>query len=154
LLMFFTTLTIFLVYYLYCKRFKECQYYFYWNKEHFSTLLSYAGWSMFGGMASVGLYQATNILINIFFGPSVNAARGISIQLKSAVSSFSSNIRVASNPQIIKSYANQDFKYMTDILYQSTRFSYILMLIISVPLFIEMEFILKTWLTVVPEYTV
>src|SRR5690606_510175 len=57
-------------------------------------------------------------------------------------------------PQMIKSYASQDYKYMTDVLYQSTRFSYILMLLISIPLFIEMEFILKTWLTVVPDYTV
>ena len=96
----------------------------------------------------------TYLLLNIFFGPSVNAARGIAVQVQSAVLNFSSNFQTALNPQITKSYAVGDLNYMHSLIYRSSKFSFFLLFFLSLPIFIETEKILSIWLTTVPEYTV
>lgn len=149
------TLIISVFYYLYSKRkYQECNYQFYWNREMFKSLLNYAGLSIYGNMANIFVNQGQNILLNIFFSPITNAARGISFQVNGAVSSFITNIYTAINPQIIKSYAANDREYMLKLVYQSTKLSFFLLLMMSLPLILEMKIILNLWLETVPENTV
>lgn len=113
----------------------------------------YAGWTMNGYLAIVGYTQGINILLNLFFGPIVNAARGISVQVQNAVATFVNNFQTAINPQIIKSYATNDFTYLHTLIVASSKYGFYLMMLISFPILICIHPILKLWLGVVPEYT-
>jgi len=154
-LMFSVALIIRLIYGIYCNyKFKESKFRFFWDKALFQTLMSYAGWNLWGSSASIIMGQGVNVLLNIFFGPAVNAARGIAYQVRSAVQQFVSNFQMAMNPQIIKSYASNDLKYMHQLVFQGAKYSFFLLFVISLPIFIETEIILRLWLKIVPEYTV
>ena len=154
-LMFAVSLIIRLIYGIYCnQKFKESKFYYYWNKPLFNTLTSYAVWNLWGNIAFVIMGQGVNILLNIFFGPLVNAARGIAFQINSAVNSFVHNFQMAMNPQIIKSFASDDLKYMHQLIYQGSKFSFFLLFTLSLPIFLEVEIILRLWLKIVPEYTI
>jgi O-antigen/teichoic acid export membrane protein len=154
ILMFAVALIIRLIYGLYCKRqFKESKFRFFWDKPLFKTLLSYAGWNLWGNAAAVIMGQGVNILLNIFFGPVVNAARGIAFQIKGAMNQFVTNFQMAMNPQIIKSYAANDLKYMHQLIFQGAKYSFFLLFMLSLPVLLETKFILKIWLKTVPEYT-
>lgn len=98
--------------------------------------------------------QGINILLNMFFGPVVNAARGIAIQVQGAVVQFSINFQTALNPQITKSYALGDFTYMYSLIFRSSRFTFLLLAVISLPILLETDMILRLWLKTVPHYTV
>lgn len=111
-------------------------------------------WSLMGNAAYVSYTQGLNVLLNMFFAPTVNAARGIAIQVQSAINQFVQNFQTALNPQITKSYAAGNLPYMHNLVFRSARFSYFMLLILSLPILIETEKILNLWLTVVPEYTV
>jgi len=154
-LLFGLALLIRLIYGLYCnKKFKESKFRFYWDKPLFKTLASYAGWNLWGNAASVIMGHGVNILLNIFFGPVVNAARGIAYQVKGAINQFVFNFQMAMNPQIIKSFATDDLKYMHQLIYQGAKYSFFLLFTLSLPIILEAEMILKLWLKTVPEYTV
>ncbi|MEZ5103285.1 MAG: oligosaccharide flippase family protein [Draconibacterium sp.] len=154
-LMFGVAVIIRLLYGVYCAReFKESKFRYYWNKPLFKTLMSYAGWNLWGNAAGVIMGQGVNILLNIFFGPVVNAARGIAYQVRAAMNQFVINFQMAMNPQIIKSYASDDLKYMHQLIFQGAKYSFFLLLLISLPVLLETQFILKLWLKIVPEYTV
>ncbi len=154
-LIFSVSLIIRLVYGFYCNiNFKESKYHLFWDKSLYSKLMNYAGWNLWGNIASVIFGQGINILLNIFFGPIVNAARGIAFQVRSAVSGFVSNFQMAMNPQIIKSFANGNNKYMHQLIFQGAKYSFFLLFIISLPILLETEIVLKLWLKIVPEYTV
>ena len=92
--------------------------------------------------------------MNIFFGPTVNAARAISVQVQHAVNMFSQNFQTAINPQITKSYAASDYVEMYTLIYRSSKFTFFLLLFLSLPVMIETEYMLNLWLTVVPDDTV
>lgn len=155
ILIFFVTALIWLLYKVYCKRnFIETNYKFFWEKSLYKTLMNYAGWNLFGNLASVTMGQGVNVLLNLFFGPAVNAARGIAFQVRSAVNGFVSNFQIAMNPQIVKSYAADDIKYMHQIVFQGAKYSFYLLFILALPIILETEIILKLWLKIVPEYTV
>ena len=94
-----------------------------------------------------------NIILNSFFGPVVNAARGLAEQVNGAVNRFVANFQTAVNPQLIKNYASDQFDEMKKLLYRSTRFSYYLLFALSLPIILKMDFILHLWLKDVPEYT-
>ncbi len=148
-----TIITI--VYYIFCRyHFKECKYQFSWDKSLFKSLFGFASWNLFGSIANVGMNQGINILLNIFFNPAINAARGIAFQISAQVTSFVGNFQMAAAPQIIKYYAANEIPQMKKLYYQSSRLSYFLLLTISLPIFIEMDFILNLWLKDVPEYTI
>lgn len=154
-LMFAVTLIIRSLYGNYSVRsFFECRYRFYWNKSLFKTMMSYGGWSLWGNGAYAMSDQGVNMVLNMFFGPVVNAARGVAYQIKGAVYGFVLNFQVAVNPQIVKSYASNNLSYMYKLIYQSSKFSFFLLYIISLPLLYETEYILSLWLKEVPEYTV
>lgn len=139
----------------YCKRnFEEAKYSFFWDKNLYKTLMSYAGWNLFGNIAAVLFNQGINILLNIFFGPIVNAARGIAYQVNGAISGFVSNFQMSMNPQIVKSYAAGDHKYMQTLIFQGSKYSFFLLFLLSLPVLLQTELLLKWWLKTVPEHTV
>jgi O-antigen/teichoic acid export membrane protein len=153
-LIFLVSIIIRLIYGIYCKQnFSESKFIIFWDNKLFKTLISFTGWNLWGNIANVLAGQGLNILLNIFFGPAVNAARGISYQVKGAVNSFVQNFQMALNPQIIKTYAANDIKYMHQIIYQGAKYSYYLLFTISLPILLETEIILKLWLKVVPDFT-
>lgn len=155
ILIFAVSLIIRIIYGIYVKmNIKACKHSFFWDKKLFKKLANFAGWSLWGSIAVVSYTQGVNILLNIFFGPLVNAARGIAFQVNAALRSFVSNIQLAMNPQIIKSYAAENNAYMHRLIYSGAKFSYFLMLLISVPILLSTHQVLALWLTQVPEYTV
>jgi O-antigen/teichoic acid export membrane protein len=155
ILIFGVSLVISVIYGLYCKRnFKECSYLFSWDKSLYKTLMSYAGWNLWGNAAAVTYNQGINILLNIFFGPVVNAARGIAYQVNGAINGFFSNFQMAMNPQIVKSYAANDRVYMHQLIFRGSKYSFFLLFLIGLPILIETETILTWWLKIVPKYSV
>jgi len=133
--------------------FTECKYHFSWDKTLYKTLISYAGWNLWGNAAAVTFNQGINILLNVFFGPVINAARGIAYQVNAAINGFVSNFQMAINPQIVKSYATGDRNYMHNLIYQGSKYSFFLLLFFSLPILFETETILRWWLKIVPDYT-
>lgn len=144
-----------LFYTIYCqKHFEEARYRFIFDKKLTKEITSFAGWSMLGNMAAVGFSQGLNVLLNIFFGPIVNAARGIAAQVGSTVTQFVNSFQTAINPQITKAYAAGEHENLLKLINRSSRFSFYLLLLLTLPIIIETPFLLKIWLGVVPEYTV
>lgn len=145
---------IFLVYRSYCKsKFIESRFRLYWDRRLFHIMLSYTGWNLWGNIAAVMSGQGINVLLNIFFGPTVNAARAIAMQVSGALNSFVQNLQVAINPQIIKSYAAQDMDYMHKLVCYGAKYNFFVLLFLSMPVLINIDTILQVWLGVVPEYT-
>ena len=143
-----------LVYGRYCrKHFSETKYSIYLNKKLFKEMFMFSGWNLWGSMAGVASSQGLNILLNMFFSPTVNAARAIAVQVQNAITQFSVNFQAALNPQIIKSYAIQNYEYMHSLIFRSSRFTFLLLMCISLPVFFETDMILKLWLKTVPEYS-
>lgn len=142
-------------YSLYCnKHFKESKYRRTWDKHLFKEMTGFAGWSMFGNLSSVLYGQGLNMLLNVFFGPVVNAARAIAVQVQSAIQQFVGNFQMALNPQITKTYAKGELNEMYNLMFRSARFSFYLLFLISLPILIETNIILKFWLKVVPDNTI
>lgn len=154
-LTFVATLLVRLLYAWYChKRFEEAKLRWYWDKSLFGSLLAYAGWNLWGNAASVLSSQGVNVLLNLFFGPAINAARGIADQIRLAINGFVTNFQVAVNPQIIKSYAKNDLAYMHQLITQAAKLSFFLLFLVSLPVLLEPAFVLNLWLEVVPDYAV
>lgn len=154
-LMFVVIGIVTLGYYVYCKsHFSTCRYTYHWNKDLYKRLMGFSGWSMFGGVANIGASQGLNILLNMFFGVTINAAMGIANQVQSAVYSFVGNFQTAFNPQIVKSYASGDRNYFIDLIVRTSKYSYFLLFTISLPLYICCEEVLSLWLGNIPEYAV
>ena len=144
-----------LCYYAYCKKeFIICKYELYKDKILYRQLLGFSGWSLFGGVANMGASQGLNIILNVFFGVAVNAAMGIATQVNSAVSSFVSSFQTAFNPQIVKSYAAGDYDYFIKLILSTSKYSYLLLFVIALPIYLCCPEVLSVWLTEVPEYTV
>lgn len=135
------------------KNFDESRFLVVKDKKLFRTLISFSGWNLFGGVSTIASKQGISIILNIFFGTTVNAAQGIAIQVNSAISSFVGNFQRASNPQIVKSYASNDKEYLVNLITRTSKFSFYLVYILTLPVLFEVEYILKTWLKIVPDYT-
>ena len=143
------------IYVLYCRNhFEECRLNFVFDSVCLKKMWAFTGWNFVGGTALVLKDQGVNILLNLFFGPIVNTARGLSSTVSTAVCSFSGNFMTALNPQITKSYAAGDNEYMFKLIERGTRFSFYILLIIALPVLLETNFILSLWLNNYPEYTV
>lgn len=139
----------------YCKKhFFECNYHFSWDKQLLKQMFSFAGWNFIGTASAVLRDQGGNILINIFCGPIVNAARGVAFQVNNAVQGFVSNFMTALNPQITKSYAGNNHEYMMTLIFQGARLSFYMLLILSLPILLNTQYILELWLKTVPEHSV
>ncbi|MEM5912243.1 lipopolysaccharide biosynthesis protein, partial [Escherichia coli] len=142
-------------YYLYCRRnFNESKFIIVKDKKIYTELSSYAGWNSFTTLANIGLDQGINILLNIFFGPVVNAARGIAFQIKTQVTAFVGNIQMASAPQIIKYHAANKKSELEKLVFLSSRITYYFMFFIALPVLLQTETLLKLWLIKVPPHAV
>ncbi|MFT4205248.1 MAG: oligosaccharide flippase family protein [Chitinophagaceae bacterium] len=149
------TFVITTLYKVYClKNFKESHFKYYWDKNKFKEILSYSGWNLFGTLSSLFNNQGVNILLNIFFGPVVNTARSIAFQISTALNGFVQNFMTATRPQITKYYAQGDKKNMINLVFQSSKYAFFLLYIITLPVIFKLPFILKIWLTKVPANTV
>lgn len=143
------------VYWIYCKRkFPETKLFFIWDKRLIQDMIGFAGWSLIGNMIWIGYSQGLNILLNIFCGPTVNAARGIAFQVQGAVKGFVTNFQMAVNPQITKAYAQGNLDRVRELIFSSSKISFILVLFPALPIMIEAKKILNIWLVDVPEHTV
>lgn len=150
----FVGLVIRLVYGGYCrKHFAECRYQAVIDKPMLKEISGFAGWNLLGSGAYLFNTQGVNIAMNLFFGVTVNAARGIATQVEGVVRQFVTNFTTALNPQITKSYAAGNMEYMYTLVCRGAKYSYFLMLIFVVPFMFEADIILKLWLDKVPEYT-
>lgn len=144
-----------LCYYAYCKtKFLICNYKLYKDKTLYRQLLSFSGWSLFGGVANMGASQGLNMILNVFFGVTVNAAMGVATQVNSAVTSFVHSFQTAFNPQIVKSYAAGDYSYFIKLILSTSKYSYLLLFILALPIYICCPEVLNVWLTEVPDYAV
>ena len=142
------------IYLWYCKRnFQECAYKWILDKPLLKNMFSFAGWNLIGSSSAVLRDQGGNILINLFFGPTVNAARGIANNVLGKVTSFAGSFMTALNPQLTKSYASGDKDAMFDLIYKGARFSHFLMFIFILPILLNAEYILQLWLGMVPEHS-
>lgn len=147
-------LIIRIIYGLYCKwHFEECTYHFVFDKQLFREMFAFAGWSVIGNLGFSFKDQGSNIILNLFFGTTVNAARGIALQVNGIISNFSNNFTMALNPQITKQYAAGDVEASIKLVYTGCRYSFYLLLLITIPVMINIDYLLQLWLGAVPEYT-
>lgn len=152
LLMWFVSIISRGVYVVYCKKhFKECELQWVWKRELFQKLFGFSGWMLIGTICNIFNTQGINMLINIYFGPVLNASRAISMQVYNAVNSFAANFMMATRPQIVKSYAQKNYVYMHKLVYTSSKFSFGLLFLLSIPLFFDTDYILLLWLKKIPE---
>lgn len=143
------------IYWWYCRsRFEECRFRPQFHKACWKEMSAFAGWNFIGCTASLLKDHGVNILLNLFMGPVVNAARGIAVSVNTAVTSFAGNFMTAVNPQITKSYAADDRAYMFLLVERASRFSFYIMLILALPILLETEFVLTLWLRHYPDHTV
>ncbi len=133
--------------------FSITKYAFYWDNQLFKKLLSYTGWNFFGALAGVCSNQLTNILLNIFFGPAINASKAIASQVNSAIYGFVSSIQLSMNPQIVKTYSKNETNRTRDLIFIGSKYSYYFILIISTPILFKIDYILDLWLVNIPSYT-
>lgn len=143
------------IYTWYCRKyFEECHYSPIFNKKLTLEMFSFAGWNFFGAGSWQLMTQGVNLLLNVYFGVTVNAARGIANQIDSAVIQFVNSFTTAINPQITKSFASDDKEYMFSLMFRGAKFSYFLMLFFAIPIICETDYILHIWLGIVPDYAI
>lgn len=149
------TIFVSFVYRCYCHiRYKECHLRMIWDKTLFTHMTSYSGWDLYGNLSNVARNHGVAILLNMFFGPVMNAASTIATQAGSAVMSFASNVTTAVKPQIIKYYAQNRYEEMSNLMHQAVRVNFLILSFIAVPLILELHFVIMLWLKIVPDYSV
>lgn len=153
-LLFVTQLCVRLSYTFYCrKNLPLIRFEFLWDKHLFKELSGFMGWTMFNNMSIIACTQGINVVLNIFFNPIVNAARGIAVQVEYAVTMFSKNFQMAITPQIIKSFSMDERYRFYTLIYSASRLSFFLLLLLSFPILTHIDYILSVWLKEVPLYT-
>lgn len=141
--------------YLYCIRhFPECKYLFIWDKQLFRKLGTFAGWNFLGTTSYSLTTEGLNIILNLFGGPVANAARGIAHQIRIALGLFNANIQIASAPHLTELYAKKQYAQFEKLFCIISKFSFLIMSIICLPIFFYSKFLLSIWLYEVPDYTV
>ena len=153
-LMMVTVLMVRAAYGIYCRRnFPECRYRWVNDALLVKEMFSFAGWNFIGASSGVLRDQGGKILVNLFYGTAVNAARGVAMQLNGAVQGFVTNFMTAVNPQITKSYASGDHGYMYYLISKSSRMSYYLLFVLALPVLFNTGYILDIWLEEVPAHS-
>ncbi len=154
LLLMLVSLSIQCFYAIYCsRRYSECRARFLWDRKLLKETTSVVGWNTVGTAVYAVNDQGINVLLNLFFGPAVNAARAVSFQVSNAVNSFATNFFVSVRPQIVKSYASGDSTYLMSLFYNSSKFSFLLLWLFCLPLSFAIDPILHLWLKQVPPQT-
>ncbi|NRT13274.1 polysaccharide biosynthesis protein [Flavobacterium sp. 14A] len=149
------TIIITLIYQIYSYRnFSECKFRISLDKEMMMPMLSYSGWDLYGNLSVMVRGQGINILLNTFFGTIINAASGIATQVQNAIAGFADNFLVAVRPQIVKNYASGNIVEMQRLIFNASKFSFLLLFLISFTFIVEIEFVMKLWLVKVPLYAI
>lgn len=144
----------FVIYRYYCvRKYKESHLLVFFDTKLFKELASYFGWSIFGNLAAVFNTQGINLLLNVFFGPAINAARGVAVQVQQIINQFVNNFQVALNPQIVKTYANGELERMHQLMFASSKYGFFLLFLLSFPVMLEADYILHLWLGNVPVHS-
>lgn len=152
-LTFCVSVSVAMIYRIYCKKkFPECRFKKHNDKALYKEMVGFSGWSLFESMSHVFTTQGQNILLNIFFGPAVNAARAVAFSLSGAVQRFVGGFMTAVNPQITKTYAIDEREQCFILIIKSSKFSYFLLYILAAPILINTPYILALWLKNPPEY--
>ena len=155
ILMFFSSVSVSWLYYWYTKKhFPEARFRFFWDKKEFMLLFSFSGWHFLGTISNIVRGQCINILLNVFFNPTINAARAIAYQINGVVTQFTENFSIAVKPQLYKAYSAGEFESLYKLINQATILSVFLSAIFSIPLMVNSQFILSLWLKEVPEFTI
>lgn len=146
---------VFLLYFVYCRiHFKEIKIKLLFDKTLFKSMLGFSGWNVFGSLSNVLRNHGINLILNIFFGPVVNAARGVAMQINAGVTSFVTNILIPVRPQVIQSYARGDLNRTMNLTYTISKFCLFLLFLISLPICMDINFVLRVWLgDVIPDHT-
>ncbi|MBM6759043.1 lipopolysaccharide biosynthesis protein [Bacteroides mediterraneensis] len=143
-----------IIYRTYCiKKFEECKLSLHVNKPLLLQMSKFSGWSAIGNILIVGNSQGLSILLNIFFNTAVNAARGLANTVTFTITQFVNGFIIAGEPQLVKSYGAGDKEKFISLIFNITQYTLFLIAIIAVPVFMEIDFVLKIWLNEVPEYT-
>ena len=148
-------ITMRMIYAYYCStHFSECKYKAIFDKPLLKEMFGFAGWNFIGASSDILRDQGGNIIINLFFGTSVNAARAVAMQVSGAITTFVSNFLTAIRPQITKNYASGNYEYMMQLIYEGSKFCGFILLFFSLPVYITTPYVLQLWLGQVPEHTV
>lgn len=154
-LIFASSCMIAFAYKIICSRlFPECHLKWSWDNRLFKGLFSFSGWMLIGTSTNLLSTQGISILINMFFGPILNAARGVAMQVNTAINSFVSNFLKAVHPQIMKSYAQNNIDYLYKLVFSASKFSFYLLFVLIIPILFNTNYILGLWLVRVPQYAV
>lgn len=138
----------------YCRRsFAECRFRRVFERGLFKEMFSFAGWNFAASISGTFSGQGVSVLLNIFFGTIINAARGLAGTVNNAVCIFVNNFTLALNPQITQSFASGNKDYLKSLVFRGTKFSFFILLLFDLPLFLEAPFVLDIWLDEVPEHT-
>lgn len=145
---------LYVSYFIYCKyKFTIINFKIYKDKHLMREMMTFSSWNVVGTAASVAYTQGVNVLINRFFGVATNAAIGIANQVNQTIYQFLSNLQIAFNPQIVKSYAQGDRGYLDTFVIRVSKISFYLLYFIILPFLVNMDFVLKLWLVNVPDMT-
>lgn len=148
------TIILRLVYGIYCTRkFEHCKLDFRFNRTLVKHITTLSGWDVLGSASNIIKSSGTNIIMNLFLGPVVNAANGIALQVRSALWNFSGGFLTALRPQIVKAYSTSETNYLFELVNRGTKFSSYLFILLAIPIIIEINYILELWLSDVPQYT-
>ena len=142
-------------YWIYCrKHFEECRFSLQLEKPLLKEMMGFAGWNFIGASSAVLRDQGGNVVLNLFWGTTLNAARGIAQQVSNAIGGFVGNFMTALNPQITKSYASGERVYMMKLIFRAARFSFYLLFILSLPVLFNTDYLIDLWLGQVPAHVV
>lgn len=126
----------------------------YWNQDLARSVVGQLGWNLWGNIAAVAGTSGVNLLLNVFFGPAINAARGIAYQVHSALAMFISNVQTAINPQITKSYSLGDRVYFNKLVFGGAKLYAFIFIATALPVILEAEYLLALWLENPPNHAV
>lgn len=152
LLLLIITLVINIAYVCYCNNKIKCKVTIQWNSQQIKGIFSFSGWSLYEGMANIAKTEVVGFFLNIFNGVALNAAVGIAKQVNMAINNFISNFQTAYRPQITKSYAAGETERLLYLIYNTSKFSGVIFLVIALPLCYNIDFLLQLWLGVAPQY--
>lgn len=155
IIVFLVQVLIIFLYRFYClKKYEESHWRFVKDKTQYKQIFSFAGWDVIGALCVITQGQGINILLNMFFGPVVNAARAVAYQVQGAFSQFTGNFMTAVNPEIVKSYARKDYDSMVKLINNASIYSFFLLLVFMMPVMFKLNVLLSLWLKEVPKDTV
>lgn len=150
----FSTVIINIFYKIYCNRnFSTCRYSFVWDKRLLKELVCFSGWNLLNSGTHTVTSQGTNFFINKYYSVSLNAAQGISSQVYNAINLFLTNFQMAFKPQLIKTYASGEMYDHYILIKRTSKFSFYLMLVVTVPIIFNIRPLLSIWLVEIPDYT-